>query len=553
LSESRQSSLLSVENLAITFEARRGPVEAVRGVSFEVAPGEIVGIVGETGSGKSVTARAVVGLLPAYARVSGRAMLDGRDLVGLDDQSLSALRGKDIGMIFQNPSSHLDPLRRIGWQIAAPMRRHLGLSEAEAWSRAVDLLETVGIDAPEQRARAYPHEFSGGMKQRAMIAAAIGCGPRLLIADEPTTALDVTVQARILDLLRDLNRTRNLSIMLISHDLGVIAETCSRIIVMRDGEVVEQGPVDHIRTAPQHAYTRLLIDSQPALRARQRTPEPSVQLPPTARPLLEVRDLSVSFALPRRFTDRIKGVAATFKALDKVSLTVMPGETVGIVGESGSGKSTLARAIVRLNTPSSGTIAFEGDDVHQLTGADLHRFRQAVQMVFQNPYDSLNPRMTAGEMVAEPLIRHRLVPPGEVAGQVSRLLDMVEMPRALAERKPGQLSGGQCQRVGLARALAMNPRFLIADEITSALDVTTQAQILDLLVRLQREHGLGMLYISHDLAVVGSICQRVYVFRNGRIVETGPATEVMTRPREEYTIELVGSVPRFASPAEVAP
>ncbi|HUH00110.1 MAG TPA: ABC transporter ATP-binding protein [Gammaproteobacteria bacterium] len=541
--------MLSVENLAVRFEARRGPVEAVRGVSFEVAPGEIVGIVGETGSGKSVTARAIVGLLPGYARVAGRAMLDGRDLAGLDAQSLSALRGKDIGMIFQNPSSHLDPLRRIGWQIAAPMRRHLGLSEAEAWTRAVDLLETVGIGVPEQRARAYPHEFSGGMKQRAMIAAAIGCGPRLLIADEPTTALDVTVQARILDLLRDLNRTRNLSIILISHDLGVIAETCSRIIVMRDGEIVEQGPTDRVRTAPRHAYTRLLINSQPALRAQQRASDPSVRSAATTRPLLEVRDLSVEFALPRRFTDRIKGVAATFKALDGVSLTVMPGETVGIVGESGSGKSTLARAIVRLIAPSGGTVAFEGDDVHRLSGENLHKFRQAVQMVFQNPYDSLNPRMTAGEMVAEPLIRHKLVPPRDVAEQVSRLLDMVEMPRSLADRKPGQLSGGQCQRVGLARALAMTPRFLIADEITSALDVTTQAQILDLPARLQHERGLGMLYISHDLSVVGSICQRVYVFRAGRIVETGPAAKVMTRPRESYTIQLVSSVPRIAAAA----
>ena len=543
----REPALLSVENLAVTFDSRRGPVEAVRTVSFRIAPGEIIGIVGETGSGKSVTARAAVGLLPPYARVAGRAVFDGRDLLGLDEETLCAVRGKEIGMIFQNPASHLDPLRRIGWQIAAPMRRHLGLSDSEAQACAVELLDTVGIGAPEQRARAYPHEFSGGMKQRAMIAAAIGCGPRLLIADEPTTALDVTVQARILDLLKDLNRTRNLSIILISHDLGVIAQTCSRIIVMRHGKVVEQGPAAQLCAAPEHPYTRLLIDSQPSLRARRRAGGDG--RPAAAPALLEVRNLSVEFPLPRRFIDRARGTPASFKALDSVSLTVMPGETVGIVGESGSGKSTLARAIVRLNVPSGGTVLFEGEDVHRLSGGDLQDFRQAAQMVFQNPYDSLNPRMSAGEMVAEPLIRHKLVPPGEVASRVSRLLDMVELPHDLAERKPGQLSGGQCQRVGLARALAMSPRFLIADEITSALDVTTQAQILDLLERLQHEHGLGMLYISHDLSVVGSICQRVYVFRAGRIVETGPAAEVMTRPRESYTIQLVSCVPRIAAAA----
>jgi peptide/nickel transport system ATP-binding protein len=549
----REAPLLSVENLAVTFDSRRGPVTAIRSVSLQIAAGEIVGIVGETGSGKSVTARAVVGLLPATARIAGRAVFDGRNLLGLGGQDLCALRGKEIGMIFQNPASHLDPLRRIGWQIAAPMRRHLGLSEQEAEARAVELLDTVGISAPEQRARAYPHEFSGGMKQRAMIAAAIGCGPRLLIADEPTTALDVTVQARILDLLKELNATRNLSIVLISHDLGVIAQTCSRIVVMRNGEVVEQGPIDRVRTAPEHSYTRLLIESQPVLRAQRQTGQGNGRPAPSGAPVLEVRDLSVDFPLPRRFVDRLRGVAASFKALDQVSLTVMPGETVGIVGESGSGKSTLARAIVRLNAPSGGVVLFEGQDVHRLSGGELHSFRQAVQMVFQNPYDSLNPRMSAGDMVAEPLIRHKLVPPGDVAARVSRLLDMVELPRQLAERKPGQLSGGQCQRVGLARALAMNPRFLIADEITSALDVTTQAQILDLLERLQREHGLGMLYISHDLAVVGSICQRVYVFKSGRIVESGPATEVMTRPRESYTIQLVASVPKFEAGAVTAP
>ena len=529
--------LLEVENLSVAF----GGFDAVRGVSFHVEPGEIVGIVGESGSGKSVTCRAVMGLLPGAARASGRVRLEGRDLLTLGDADWCAIRGRDVGMIFQNPASHLDPLRRIGRQIAAPMVRHLGIGWGEGMRRAVKLLDDVGIRDPERRARSYPHEFSGGMKQRAMIAAAIGCGPKLLIADEPTTALDVTVQARILGLLKDLNRERGLAIVLISHDLGVVADICSRVVVMRGGEVVEQGPTGAVIDNPAHPYTRLLIESQPGRRRHS-----AAAAPQEAAPLLDVEGLSVSFPVRRGLLGGLAGKGEDFRALDGIDLRVAAGETVGIVGESGSGKSTLARAVIRQNRPAGGSIRLDGQDVRALNGEALTAFRRRVQMVFQNPYDSLNPRMTIAEAVAEPIWRHGLADRKAARLRADELLEMVELPAALRDRKPRQLSGGQCQRVGLARALALEPQLLIADEITSALDVTTQAQILELLMRLQRERSLALLYISHDLSVVSSICQRVYVFKAGRVVEQGPAADVLSAPQEPYTRELVGSLARLS-------
>jgi peptide/nickel transport system ATP-binding protein len=538
MTDSAKRPLLEVDSLTIGF----GSMLAVKGVSFAVQPGEIVGIVGESGSGKSVTCRALMGLLPNTANVVGGLKLNGRDLHGLDETGWRAIRGAEMAMIFQNPASHLDPLRRIGQQIAAPIIRHHGISKDEAHRRAVKLLEDVGIREPEQRARSYPHEFSGGMKQRAMIAAAIGCGPKLLIADEPTTALDVTVQARILELLKKFNRERGLAIILISHDLGVVADICSRAIVMRHGEIVEQGAIDQIINRPQHAYTQLLIASQPGRRARSADGTGAAN-----EPLLKVDKLSVSF--PRRNGGFAGGKSESFLALDSIDLQIAAGETIGVVGESGSGKSTLARAIIRQNRPSGGAIRLDGQDVHAMSNEELTRFRRRVQMVFQNPYDSLNPRMTAAEAIAEPIWRHGLTDRRTAQIQADELLEMVELPRALRDRKPRQLSGGQCQRVGLARALAPKPQLLIADEITSALDVTTQAQILDLLTRLQRERSLTLLYISHDLTVVSGFCQRVYVFKAGRIVESGQARQVLTTPRDPYTQELVGSLARLAPAA----
>lgn len=530
--KSGTTPLLEVRNLSVNF----GVVEAVKNVSFSLQPGEILGIVGESGSGKSVTCRAVMRLLTAGARADGQALIDGQDLLTLGEKELCAIRGRDIGMIFQNPASHLDPLRRIGEQVAAPMIRHLGLSKREGLKRAIRLLDDVGIREPEMRARSYPHEFSGGMKQRAMIAAAVGCQPKLLIADEPTTALDVTVQARILQLLKELNRKAGLAMILISHDLGVVADICSRVVVMRGGEVVEQGLIGDVINRPKHPYTRLLIDSQPGRKTYGAACGSA-----KGTPLLSVEKLSVSFNSRRG----LAGGGQSFHALDGIDLQIDAGETVGIVGESGSGKSTLARSIIRLNTPSGGAIRLDGQDVGALAGAALTAFRRRVQMVFQNPYDSLNPRMTIAEAVAEPIWRHGLADRKAAEKEADLLLEMVELPRTLRDRKPGQLSGGQCQRVGLARALALKPQLLIADEITSALDVTTQAQILELLVRLQRERTLTLLYISHDLSVVSSLCQRVYVFKAGRIVEQGIARQVLSAPREPYTQALVGSLVRL--------
>ncbi|HLP66452.1 MAG TPA: ABC transporter ATP-binding protein [Rhizobium sp.] len=535
--------LLEIDQLSISF----GSLEAVKGVSFAIHAGEIVGIVGESGSGKSITCRALMGILPASAQVQGEVRLEGRSLLDLPQDEWRRLRGRDLGMIFQNPASHLDPLRRIGQQVAAPMRRHLGISGREAMLRAESLLEDVGIIDPRVKARCYPHEFSGGMKQRAMIAAAIGCGPKLLIADEPTTALDVTVQARILRLLVELNRRRGLSIILISHDLAAVASICTRVIVMRRGEIVEQGATDEVINRPGHAYTQLLIASQPdGLHVRGHETSPV----PLSEPVMKVDKLSVTFG---SHASLLRGgrSQAPFLALDGIDLEIAAGETVGIVGESGSGKSTLARTIVLQNRPSGGSIRFEGKDVHRLTSDGLLRYRRRVQMVFQNPYDSLNPRMTVRDAVAEPIWRHGMADRREALARADGLLDMVELPDMLRERPPHQLSGGQCQRVGLARALSLEPELLIADEITSALDVTTQAQILDLLARLQRQRNLALLYISHDLGVVNSICQRVYVFKGGRIVESGPTERVLNSPKDAYTRELVGSVTHLkASPQQ---
>lgn len=534
--------LLDVADVSVTF----GNTRVLKNVSFQIMPGEIVGIAGESGSGKSTICRGAMGLLPSTTEVTGEVRFDGQSLLDLGEAEWTKLRGHDMAMIFQNPASHLNPLQKVGRQIAQPMIRHLALSGNEARGRAVKLLEDVGIREPAMRAKSYPHELSGGMKQRVMIAAAISCAPRLLIADEPTTALDVTVQAKILELLKELNRQRGLAIALISHDLGVLADICSRIIVMRHGEIVEQGKAGQIIDAPQHPYTRLLVESQPG-RKQFKTGWTQAE---EQTPLLQVENLRVVFPAKRDLVDIIRNrKPAPFAALDGVNLAIAAGETVGIVGESGSGKSTLARTIIRQNRPASGSVNLDGHPIERLAGRDLLALRRRVQMVFQNPYDSLNPRMTALEAIAEPIWRHGLADRRSALSRAAELLEMVELSPELGERKPRQLSGGQCQRVGIARALALQPQVLIADEITSALDVTTQAQILELLARLRRERALTLIYISHDLSVVSSFCQRVYVFRSGKIVEQGIAADVLTNPRETYTQELVASLHRLPGPA----
>lgn len=526
--------LLEVENLAVSF----GAMQAVRGASFTLRAGEILGLVGESGSGKSITCRALAGLLPAGAHATGRISFGGHDVLTLRGEEMRGIRGREISMIFQNPSSHLDPLMTLGGHIAEPLRHHFGDTRAAARQSAIEALRAVEIKDPERRVDAYPHELSGGMKQRGMIASAMACRPRLLLADEPTTALDVTVQARILELLRDLNRSHGLSIIFVSHDLSVVAELCDRVIVMRGGEIVEEGLTRAVMQAPKHEYTKLLIDSQPsslALPSIERRPEPRM-------PLIEVDHLSVTYAKPGFLPGTTSEVV---RALDDASLTIEAGESFGIVGESGSGKSTIARAIMRLVEPSAGEVRFRGENVGSLQGTALAQYRRKVQMVFQNPFDSLNPRMRIIDAIAEPMIRHGLASRKQAMERARELMKQVELPLEFAGRKPGQLSGGQCQRVGIARALALDPEVLIADEVTSALDVTIQAQILRLLQRLRSERHLTVIYISHDLSVVRKFCDRVAVFRAAKLVETGTAGEVLDRPREHYTKLLIESAPRL--------
>lgn len=538
-------SLLSVDNLSV----RIGTVDAVRGASFAVGSGEIVGIVGESGSGKSITCRSILKLLPGQASVSGQINFKGQNIAQLSEDDMRNVRGKQISMVFQNPASHLDPLMTVGRHVAEPLRLRLGQSPGQARTEAIRLLGDVQIRNPERCVDSYPHQLSGGMKQRVMIASAIACSPRLLLADEPSTALDVTVQAQILALLKSLNEKLGLSIILVSHDLGVVAEICDRVIVMRNGSIVETGPTHEIIHSPQHQYTHLLINSRPGAFSRERARSSANAEGSTAdQNLLEVRNLSVRFGADKSIVRRLLGGDArtsTAPAVATVSFAVKEGESLGIVGESGSGKSTIAHTITRLLQPSEGDIRFRGKSILDLKGTALSRYHRAVQMVFQNPFDSLNPRMTVEQTVVEPMVRHRLADRQQARQRAMDLLELVEFPLELANRRPRQLSGGQCQRAGIARSLALEPELLLADEITSALDVTIQAQILDLLRKLRRERNLTIIYISHDLSVVRGFCDRVAVFRSGQLVEIGGAEDVLVRPRENYTRNLVASIPRL--------
>ena len=522
--------MLAVRDLSVTFASSGRETPAVRNISFTVGSGEIVGIVGESGSGKSVSCRAILGLLPASAAVTGQIQYEGRQLLGLDNEGLRQVRGRKVAMVFQNPSSHLDPLMKVGAQVAEPLVHHQSLSTATARKAAIERLREVQLDRPESRADSYPHQLSGGMKQRVMIAAAVACGPGLLLADEPTTALDVTVQAHILELLQALNRQHRLSILLVSHDLAVIAQVCDRVLVMQNGEIVEHGSTDEVIHTPNHPYTRRLIASQPG-RMTMRPP------PVAGESVLEVTDVDVEFTLPGR---------RALRALDNVSIKLQRGQSLGIVGESGSGKSTLARVIIGLVKPRRGDVTLNGRSILRRRGSLDLAICSYVQMVFQNPYDSLHPRLSVFDSIAEPLRRHKLVSAARVAERVAELIELVELDAALAGRRPAELSGGQCQRVGIARALSMNPKLLIADEITSALDVTIQAQIIDLLERLREQQQLSVIFISHDLALVRSFCDQVSVFRAGRVVESGAVRQVLDQPQEDYTRELIRSAPVLA-------
>lgn len=527
--------LLEISNLSVAYRDAGEDRLLLDGITVGLEQGEILGLVGESGSGKSLLCRTVMGLLPSRRlHVTGGAVrLQGQDILNTD---MGAIRGRRIGMIFQNPTSHLDPVMTIGGQICEGLGRHHGLGGAAARSKAVDLLRQVGFPDPAAAFSGYAHRFSGGMRQRAMIAVALACEPGILIADEPTTALDVTIQAQILRLLMDLRDRRGLSIILITHDLGVVAQTCDRIAVMRRGQLVEVGEKRALLATPAHPYTRQLIASHPSLAHAEDAPRHDAA---GAKPLFDVQGLEVSFPLGGGFL-RPKRM---FHALKGVSLAIRPGETVGIVGESGSGKSTLARTIMGLTRATGGDVVFAGRSLGAERTATLKALRSDVAMVFQDPFNSLNPRMTVAQTLAEVLRSQGETPHDRIPGRIGELLDMVGLERELAGRKPRSLSGGQCQRAGIARALAVNPKVIVADECVAALDVTIQAQIVALFRELAEREGLTLLFIAHDLAIVRNLCERVVVMHHGEIVEDGPSAEVFARPARAYTAALIAAIP----------
>lgn len=524
-------SVVDITGLTVDFEVDKQWVPAVKGVSLSVAKGEVLAIVGESGSGKSTTAMAIPALLPPSARVRGSVKLNGAELLGATNDELRAVRGKDVAVIFQEPMTALNPVYTIGWQIAEAVCAHKKMSHRQARDRAVELLDLVDMPEPAKRVKHYPHQLSGGQRQRAMIAQALALDPGLLIADEPTTALDVTVQAEILDLMRDLRHRIDAGIILITHDMGVVADMADRIMVMKDGEVVEQGDAEGIFHRAQQPYTRQLLASVPHLGATLHGRDES-NPPPT--------DLALSV---EHAVIEYPGKSGSFRAVDDVSFTIGRGEVVGLVGESGSGKSTIGRAAVGLLRVASGTICVAGQDISTANRKQLRDIRSKVGVVFQDPGSSLNPRWPIGQSIAEPLTLHTDMDRTQREGRVKMLLEQVQLPAAMRNRFPHQLSGGQRQRVGIARALALEPTLLIADEPTSALDVSVQATVLDLFAELQREHGFACLFISHDLAVVELVASRIAVLNRGRLAEFGSDTQVLTAPKDDYTKRLLAAVP----------
>jgi peptide/nickel transport system ATP-binding protein len=603
--------VLEVRDLVTSFTTDRGLVRAVNGVSFDVAAGETLALVGESGSGKSVTAMSLLRMVRPPGRiVSGEIRYHGRDLMGLSETKMRAVRGGGISMIFQDPASSLNPVMRIRDQLVECMRTHGKFTGAQARERALDLMARVGIPDPDARIADYPHAFSGGMRQRVMIAMALANEPDLIIADEPTTALDVTIQAQILELLARLNAELGTAIVLITHNLGVVARSCQRVAVMYAGRIVEQAPVDDLFAAPRHPYTRALLAATPHLSASRDLPlvpiegrppdlsapmsgcgyaprctaaldrchheEPPVyetdgkrrewacwvagpdgDLPPAPLPadlavhpasrshgeaLLEVRDLSKTFETRRRLGG-IRRRTASVSAVDGVEFSIFPGETLGLVGESGCGKSTLAKVLLGVHPATGGSIRFDGRDVGQLRGQALRWYRSQTQLVFQDPMSSLNPRLTVNDTVGEPLLIHRLAKADSVKARVAELLELVGLEPQMATRYPHEFSGGQRQRIVIARALAVNPKLLVCDEAVSALDVSLQAQIINLLQELQRKLGLAYLFIGHDLAAVRHISHRIMVMYLGQVIESGPSEAITAGPQHPYTASLLSAVP----------
>ena len=584
---SREAPLLSVQDLTVTFGRDPHGMAAVEQLSFDLLPRETLAIVGESGSGKTVTALSILQLLPQPPAIvrAGRVILDGRDLLALSEDEINSIRGKDISMIFQEPMTSLNPVLTVRRQLTEVLVTHRRISEEEAAKHALEMLAHVRIGDPERRLAQYPHQLSGGMRQRVMIAMALACQPQVLIADEPTTALDVTIQAEILDLIRALKAEFDTAVILITHDMGVVAEMADRVIVMREGRKVEEGQVLDIFDRPQHPYTQALLSAVPRLGDTADEPAPSRFILPGERPsdgasaattepsfslgpngpvhepqvTLEVRNLTVRFdvrsGLLRRLTGRIH-------AVEGVSFSVASGETLGLVGESGCGKSTTGRAILRFEDPTYGEIWIDREDVTEFSRSRIRSVRRQVQMVFQDPYASLNPRLTVGDQVGEPLKIHGIARGSELDERVATLLQRVGLSPDLRRRYPNEFSGGQRQRLCIARALALHPKLIIADEAVSALDVSIQAQVINLLLDLQAEFGISYLFISHDMAVVERISHQVAVMYNGRIVEIGPRQAVFADPRHPYTRRLLTAVPvadprrsrhRRSGPAEELP
>lgn len=535
--------MLSVKDLNVTFQTRQGEVEAVRGVNFDVAKGEILGIVGESGSGKSVTSYALMRILDAGGTIkAGEATYSGIDLRRAAERDMRDIRGREISMIFQNPRAALNPIRKVGHQIEDVLRQHAQATRYDARAKAIAAMEAVKIKDAEARYHAYPFELSGGMCQRIVCAIALACDPRLLIADEPTTGLDITTQKAVMDLVRDLIRERGMSSILITHDLGLAAQYCDRLIVMKDGLVVEEGDPIKVFSQPEHPYSRKLVDATPragaSVRAllpkETRTPEP--QIATSDQPLIEVRDLVKTYA----------GKSGQVHAVKNISFTVNKGQCVGLVGESGCGKSTTSEMLVRLLDVTSGQIIFNGEDIAKTPARGFAKDprRASIQMVFQDATDSLNPRHSARQAIAEPLRRLAKMRGAALNARIEELAGLVGLPLSLLNRFPHQLSGGQKARVGIARAVALDPEFLILDEPTAALDVSIQAVVLNLLVDLRATLGLSYLFVSHDLHVVRLLCDHVIVMKDGEIVEEGPAGQVMSAPQNPYTKSLIAAAPQ---------
>ena len=533
MTQAPEAPALSYRQLSVTFSTDAGPVRAVDDVTFDVKPGEVLAVVGESGSGKSVSSRAAIGLLPDTARVTGTVLLGDRDVAGLSDKQFTALRGKDIAMVFQEPGAALDPLFTVGYQISEAIRAHTDVDRKQARDKAIDLLRLVRLPDPEQRYGFYPHQLSGGQKQRVVIACAIACDPEVILADEPTTALDVTVQAEILELLRDLRDRLGSAIVLITHNMGVVADLADRVVVMNAGKVVEIATVAKLFAEPSQDYTRTLLAAVPHL--GQGNPEHQAGAETKTENVLEIDRLSVEF--PGAIG------SAAFKAVDDVTFSIDRGKTLGLVGESGSGKTTIGRCVAALQKPTTGTVKILGQDITAMSEKQLRPVRAKFGFVFQDPATSLNPRLRVGDCVAEPLKVHKVVRGAEVTARVAKLLDAVRLPKDTAGRYPHELSGGQRQRASLARALALGPDLLVADEPTSALDVSVQASVLDLFEELQREWAFACLFISHDLAVVDRLADDVAVLRNGVLQEMGPRDQILRNPQTEYTQRLVAAVP----------